>query len=120
MILQDIEVDNATYGQLIRMHLARGDLESSLQLLSQMQRQKVAPDFATFQVWIPKPGSGNVELRTEVFSKNVFFPLKQSVRRCVIYWMMRILVGRMKRNIQFLPTKDNFEAIFGPKIGFQR
>lgn len=50
MILQDIEVDNANYGQLIRMHLARGDLESSLQLLSQMQRQKVAPDFATFQV----------------------------------------------------------------------
>ena len=59
MILQDIEVDNATYGQLIRMHLARGDLESSVQLLSQMQRQKVAPDFATFQVWIPKTGSGS-------------------------------------------------------------
>ena len=62
MILQDIEVDNATYGQLIRMHLARGDLESSVQLLSQMQRQKVAPDFATFQVWIPKTGSGSWEL----------------------------------------------------------
>ena len=56
----------------------------------------------------------------ECGAENVFFPLKQSVRRCVIYWMVRILVGRMKRNIQFLPTKDHFEEIFGPKIGFQR
>jgi len=71
MILQDIEVDNATYGQLIRMHLARGDLESSVQLLSQMQRQKVAPDFATFQAVLEAAAQRQLPILAEEILQNM-------------------------------------------------
>lgn len=45
----DVAPDATCYGPLIRAQLAKGDLESAVQLLSQMQRQQIGPDFGTFQ-----------------------------------------------------------------------
>ena len=50
MILHDVAPDAACYAPLIRAQLRKGDLESGVQLLSQMQRQQIGADSATFQV----------------------------------------------------------------------
>jgi pentatricopeptide repeat protein len=52
MILHDVAPDAACYAPLIRAQLRKGDLESGVQLLSQMQRQQIEPDSATFQVGV--------------------------------------------------------------------
>ncbi|CAE7506606.1 unnamed protein product [Symbiodinium natans] len=48
MTLQDVVPDSGTYACVIRGQLAKGDLESSVQMLGQMQRRGVTPDIAIF------------------------------------------------------------------------
>ena len=114
MILHDVLPDSIAYANIIRSHLARGDLESSMQLLGQMQRQEVIPDFSTFQAVLEACANRHLP----VLAEEVLRSMEQCNVRpssCTLATMLRIYgrngdVGAALQSFQEMPKKFGFSA----------